>query len=513
VPNIFRYIGKSLWPDDPAIRHERFVLSLSGFILAAAWPPLPLGFIAFIALIGPLDIISGKPFGKAFKSGYLFSFVYYLFSLYWIGWVTIPGTLAAMAIISLYSAFILALYAGLYRFTQTGALMMFPFLWVGMEYFRTLLEIAFPWSNLSYTQGSYTPFLQICEFVGDLGISFIIVVVNILLWRAWRGRIRLRRATQAFCAGLLVVIPTIYGVIVLSGADPSDNGPIHVALLQGDIDLKTKWDPNKLDYNFDVYDSLSMAAAPADFLIWPETAAPAYLLSEKRLMSRVATTARRAGCPILLGTLDYRYINDSTVETFNAAIQFDSSGEHRTPYHKNKLVPFAETVPYGHYVPFLANLSLGWSDFEHGRELQIYDNDFGSYGTLICYEVIFPEMVNRYVSDGADFLVNITNDTWYGYSSGPFQHAGMAAFRAIENRVWIARAANSGFSYFVDKYGRVYNRGGLYERVILHGMVSPATDRTLFNWIGPIVGQIGLLLIGIASCILLAVCIKQKLNR
>lgn len=505
-------MGSSLWPDDPAVRHRRFHLSLSGVLLAAAWPPLPFGFLAFIALIRPLDFVSGQSFGQGFKSGYLFSFVYFLFSLYWIGWVTVPGTLAAMAIISLYSAFVFALYAGLYKFNRSLAMILFPMLWVGMEYFRTLLEIAFPWSNLSYTQGSYTPFLQICEYVGDSGISLIIVIVNILLWRAWRGHRRRHRAVRAIIAGLLIAVPTVYGSIILSKAGPVNTGSIHVALLQGDIDLETKWDPNKKDHNFAVYDSLSKAAAPADLLVWPETAAPAYLLHNYRLTNKVSTTARAAGCPMLVGMLDYNYIDDTTFETFNAAVQFDANGHFRQPFHKNKLVPFAETVPYGQYIPWLANLSLGWSDFEHGRELRVYDNDFGSYGPLICYEVIFPEIINQYVRDGADFLVNITNDTWYGYSSGPYQHAGMVAFRAIENRLWIARAANSGFSFFVDKYGRVYNKSRLYERVILHGRVSPVEGRTFFNRTGPVVGQLGLLLIGIASCILMASWIRRAVK-
>ncbi len=503
-------MGKSLWPDEHDVRRERFYLSLSGVLLAAAWPPLPLGFLAFIGLILPLDIISGKPFGKAFKSGYLFAFVYHLFALYWIGWVTIPGTLAAMAIISLYSGYIFALYASVYRFNRIAGLILFPFLWVGMEYYRTLFETAFPWANLSYTQGSYTAFLQICEYVGDGGISFIIVVVNILFWQIWRSRDRLRGAAMALAAGLLVVIPTIYGAIVLSGAGPVNEGSIHIALLQGDIDIKTKWSEETKDYNFAVYDSLAAEAAPADLLVWPETAAPAYLLNDHRLKDKVSRTAREAGCPMLVGTLDFNYVNDTTVETFNAAIQFDSNGRNRKSYHKTKLVPFAETVPYGNYIPFLANLSLGWSDFVHGRELVVYENEFGSYGTLICYEIIFPEVVNQYVRDGADFLVNITNDTWYGHSSGPYQHAGMAAFRSIENRIWVARAANSGFSYFVDKYGRVYNKGGLYERVILHGNVAPIEGRTFFNRAGPLAGRAGLLLIGMVSCILLAAWIRHK---
>ena len=235
------------------------------------------------------------------------------------------------------------------------------------------------------------------------------------------------------------------------------------------------------------------------------------LLADYRLTRTVARTAIKANCPILVGTLDYTRLGDTAVETFNAALQFDPDGRFRKPYHKIKLVPFAETVPYGRDLPFLVNLSLGWSDFVHGKELRVYRNDFGNYGTLICYEVIFPELVNQYVQHGADFLVNITNDTWYGLSSGPYQHAGMAIFRSVENRIWIARAANSGFSYFVDKYGRIYHESRLFERTIIRGEIEKIEGRTVFNRIGPVLGQAGLLIIGLVSCIMFIVWVKNRL--
>ena len=352
MPKIIRYIAGALWPEDQSLRQERFYLTLSAALLAAAWPPLPLGFLALIALAYPLDRISGKSFGGACKSGYLFAFCYHLFSLYWITWVTVPGTVAAVAIISCYTAFIFGLFAAVYRRRRPLGLILLPLLWVGMEYFRSLFEIAFPWSNLSYTQGAYTAFIQICEFVGDLGISIIVVVVNILVWRAWRSRSRLRRAALAIIIGLLIVVPTGYGAIILSEAGPADAGPIRVALLQGDVDLETKWDPDQRDFNFMLYDSLAadavnLAEEPVDLLVWPETSAPAYLLGNYRLTQTVARTAQRVGKPMLVGTLDYNRISEDSVETFNAAIQFDATGHYREPYHKNKLVPFAETVPYG----------------------------------------------------------------------------------------------------------------------------------------------------------------------
>jgi len=512
VPKIISYITRSFQTDDLSLRRQRFFLALSGFIMAAAWPPLPLGFLAFIALILPLDIISGLPFGKAFKKGYLFAFSYHFFALYWISWVTIPGTLAAMAIISLYNAFIFGLYASLYRRNTTLAMLAFPFLWVGMEYFRTLFQIAFPWANLSYTQWQYLPFLQICEFIGDAGITVIIVAVNILLWRVWRGHDRRRMALLAVLAGLLIVIPVIYGTFVLSEKYEEPGKPITVALLQGGLTIEEKWDPANKAYNVDLYDSLARASVPADLVVWPESSAPMYLLSNFFMTQKIANTARLIKRPMLVGTLDYTPLDSGNYLYYNAAIQFDADGSHRKPFHKNKLVPFAETVPYSEYVPWLANLSLGWSDFEHGSELGIYKNDFGTYGMLICYEIIFPEMIDRYMEQDVDFLVNITNDTWYGRSSGPYQHAVMAIFRAIENRVYIARVANSGFTYFVDRRGHMYNESRLFQKTIVKGEVYGDPPRTFFNRTGPLLGRFGLLSITVVWLILVALWVKRKFS-
>lgn len=515
MATILKYIAESIWPSETQLRRDRFYLLVAALLLAMAWPPLPLGFLALIALIIPLDIISGLTFKAAFKKAYFYSFFYFLFSLYWISWVTVPGALAAMGLISLYSALVFGLYASIYRRWKNLALILLPFFWVGVEYFRTLSEVGFPWSNLSYTQGSYLPFIQIMEFTGDAGISFIIVVVNILLWQIWRNP--KRRFAKALIVGLLIVLPTIYGSIVMrseSNINQGEFGDIRIALLQGDMSIEDKWNPDNREYNFKLYDSLSMSAVAADssidLLIWPETALPVYLLSSRYLTMKVSRSAQKANRPLLTGTLDYDSV---TLWYYNAALQFDADGSHQPVFHKTKLVPFAETVPYSEYIPWLANLSLGWSDFEHGKNLQVFENDFGSYGVLICYEVIFPELVRDYVNSGVDFMVNITNDTWYGWSSGPFQHAGMTPFRAIENRIPIARAANSGYSYFVDKYGRMYNKSRLYQRTIQFGNLtfSDRTERTVYSRYGSILGKAGLLIIIALSFIFIIVWQRERI--
>lgn len=512
MPSILKYIAESVWPTDINLRRDRLYLLVAALLLALAWPPLPLGFLALVALVIPLDIISGLSFKAAFKKAYFYSFFYFLFSLYWISWVTVPGALGAMVLISLYSALVFGLYASIYRRWKIMAMVLLPFFWVGLEYFRTLSEVGFPWSNLSYTQGSYLPFLQIMEFTGDAGISFIVVVVNILIWQIWRNSDK--RVVKAVFAAGLILLPTIYGLIVMRqepDTGQKKGSAVRLALLQGDMSIAGKWDPDNRDYNFKLYDSLSTVAVTTDssldLLIWPETALPAYLLSSRTLTARVSKTAQKVKRPLLTGALDF---DSLTGWYYNAAIQFDADGSHRSAFHKTKLVPFAETVPYSEYVPWLANLSLGWSDFEHGKNHQVYENEFGSYGILICYEVIFPELVRDYVERDVDFMVNITNDTWYGWSSGPFQHAGMTIFRAIENRLPIARAANSGYSYFVDKYGRMYNKSRLYERTIMYGNLSLRTEKSFYSRYGSVLGKTGLLIIIIVSFIMIIIWQRER---
>ena len=175
MTNLTQNISQLFWPDDPVARRDRLLLIGSGILLAAAWPPLQLGFLSYLALVLPLNIISRRNFSEAFKGGFLFAFIYHLASIYWIGWVTVPGMVAAVVLISLYTAFILGLFGELYQRSKSAALILIPFLWIGVEYFRTLTEMAFPWPNLSYTQWAYIPLIQMCEYAGDLGLSFLIL--------------------------------------------------------------------------------------------------------------------------------------------------------------------------------------------------------------------------------------------------------------------------------------------------------------------------------------------------
>lgn len=521
----FRGIKEFLWPSDLAVRNRRFELAFWAFILALAYLPLPLGFLGWIALARPLAIISKLEGKDVFKAAYFYGFTSNLLQLYWVAVVTPAGMVAAIFILSLYPAIILSAFNKLYRYKKALGLIALPFLWVGMEYFRSLTQCAFPWTDLGYSQGYYLTIVQIVSLIGVYGLSFLLVIQNIAIWQLFRKRNKLeQRVTGAIVFMGVLLSVYAYGWAITPPMEIPPKYPI--AILQGNVPLEMKWGENTRDWNFTHYDSLAHEAAMDSvyLIVWPETSAPAYPRWEGRYQRMLANTARSTGIPNLIGALDV--VQDGTKKrSYNSAFQFDSSGRIEFVYHKNKLVPFSEQAPYQEYLPFLGRDFLGryldviktrqiqwWSDFSPGDSIVLFNSHDIEYSILICFESAFPDFVRKGILQGAQYMVNITNDTWFGRSPGPFQHMRLVVFRAIENRTWIVRCANSGISAFIDPYGRERVRAGLYEQKVLIGGINPAENYSTFTKTGPIVGQISWLLTGIILSILLIAGIVKRIK-
>jgi len=204
------------------------------------------------------------------------------------------------------------------------------------------------------------------------------------------------------------------------------------------------------------------AALDPDLIVWPETSAPLVLLWHRDLSERVRATVAEVKRWTLVGTLDARLFPGSDMESYNAALLYDPQGQVAGRYLKRKLVPFSERMPGGDALPWLNALNFGQSDFTPGPPAPPFAVGPHRLSVLICFESIFPEVARQSVAAGAQYLVNITNDFWFGRSAGPVQHAEMAVLRAVENRTPLVRCANSGISFFVDPYGRIMERTGLF---------------------------------------------------
>lgn len=446
-------------------KKDLYLVSFSAILFSAAFAPSPVGFIAYFSLVPLIVALENKSPRPAFILGYLFGLVSNTLLLFWVGWATVGGTIAALVLLNLYTAFFCWFFAFLQKRWKESAIFLFPFLWVAMEYARSLTEMSFPWLNLSYTQSYYTQLIQYASIWGNYAVSFWILLLNLLFYLFIRSRFDRRLITISFA--ILMILPYIYGVYVTS--EKIEGEEIKIALLQGNMEPEIKWKEDLLDYNIQTYIEMSRQAAKdsVDFIIWPETAAPCYLASEKGYLHQVQRTCNELNVPLLVGTNDYEVQSDGKLKYYNSAFLFVPQGSYLAVYNKIHLVPFSEKLPYDEYLGITKRIQLGQSDFSKGDELVIFEIPKGKFATLICFESVYPALVRDFVNRGVNFLVNITNDGWFGKTHGPFQHARISVFRAIENRMAIARCANTGISMFVDPYGRVRKPTRIFVRDIV----------------------------------------------
>ncbi len=460
------------------------VLAALGSLLVFAYPPFSIGFIAWVAYAVFLRLLDDRSLSDHFRLGWWFGFTHHLALLYWIGWVSIPGMLVVVAILGVYIAVTTWVFGLFKRRFGAVALWLWPLIWVSHEYLRGLGDLAFPWSNLSYTQLGYLELIQFASITGDLGVSLYVCFLNVLVYWLLRGTISpVARIAMIGAMIVLVVVPLIYGKGEIDRLTNQRNETVTVAALQGDIDSRLKWDSAYVDFSFATYGALSHLAAAdsVDLIIWPETAVPRYLRASTARLREIQQLSRDVETPLLVGTLDYEVQGSGEYLYYNAARQIKAGRLSQTYHAKLQLVPMGEWVPFSDKIPFLQNLHLGQADFSAGTEYNLFEHEKGDYAVLVCFESAFPGIVRRFVSLGAAYLVNITNDGWYGFSPGPYQHAGMCVMRAIENRRIIARSANSGVSLFVDCTGHILNPSDMFFTDVRTATLPLCTEMTFFT--------------------------------
>ena len=280
-----------------------------------------------------------------------------------------------------------------------------------------------------------------------------------------------------------------------------------VGLVQGNIDQSVKWDESFQKETLRIYERLSLRVAEkeAELIIWPETATPFFFQDAKEYQPVVLDIPRKVRAFLLFGSPSYRF-EQGKVDHYNSAYLVSPSGEIIGKYDKIHLVPFGEYVPLSNLLSFIGSLGEGIGNFKSGREFSNFSLPQGKFGVLICFEIIFPDLCRRFVKRGANFLVTITNDAWFGKTSAPCQHLSLATFRAVENRVFIARAANTGISALIDPKGRIIRQGGLFTEEAMEGTIRLMNRRTFYT----IYGDVFAWICSILSALLLAFCCIQN---
>ncbi len=472
------------------MRRDTVLLISSALMLILSFAPFNLFVLAWVGLVPLFFAMDGKGPRGAFITGFVWGLIFSLGTIYWVvnsmyyyGGVPVYIGCAVLLLLAAYMALYYAFFglgfsvtAGLGHVTR---ILFTASSWVALEYLRGHLFSGFPWDLLGYSQATFLHVIQVADISGVWGVSFILVLFNAMLYMVLKSGMFIRdrplisAVTLSVGATLAVLV---YGIYRTERVDfsVSEWKGIRAGVVQGSIEQSRKWDPGYKLETVEIYRGLTkdLTGEGVDLVVWPETAMPFFLQSDAIFAPLVYDVPREIGSYLLAGSPAYAR-KDGRVEYYNSAFLLSPEGEVLNRYDKVHLVPFGEYVPLKKVLFFIDKLTEGIGDFTPGSELKpLKLTDRRSIGVLICFESIFPELARGLTKRGAGLMAVITNDAWFGKTAAPYQHFDMAVFRAVENRIFVLRAANTGISGVIDPVGRTVAKKGLFERGAIIGEVA-----------------------------------------
>jgi apolipoprotein N-acyltransferase len=524
-----------------AFLRSRYLLAIvAGLLLAASFPNLGVAGFAWIAPGLMLAAALGKSGGESFRLGYVAGLAHYLGSLSWLlripyRWHGLPigpaaGWMALSAFIALYPAVFVWLAIRISRFTdevsgvrcqvsgedggswlaglrqvagwswarRTSWALACAAIWVALEMIVARFLGGFPWNLLGASQYRIVPLIQIASITGIYGVSFLVVWSSVSLLGAaavivGQSSLRSSWVREIFLPMAAVGVLFFFGFHRLSIATEGKR-ELKVALVQPSIPQTLIWNP---DNNLDRFHELirlsetALSNAP-DVLIWPEAAMPGLPRYEKDLADPISELARAHKVWLIIGA-DDALVTDDTTNYFNASFLINPEGRLANSYRKRGLVIFGEYIPFERSLPFMKWFTPVGGSYTAGDAAVPFELNWDSdrdlrvmTSALICYEDVFPHLARASVEPDTDFLVNITNDGWFGEGAAQWQQAASAVFRAVENGVPLIRCANTGLTCWVDASGRIRQilvdaNGSIYGAGFMTAkipLLAPGQNRT-----------------------------------
>lgn len=496
----------------------------SGLLLVVSFPRPQFALVAWFALVPLLLTIASASRRGAFLLGWITGLTFFTGSMRWLTQTMVhyghlPEWLSYVVLLLL-TAY-LAVYVGLFAVTALILtqqrtwirLTALPAAWTALEFTRTYLFSGLPWSALGYSQSGTLPVIQIAEFSGVYGVSFLIVFVNTALAVALAAArpagemplpipvagfmpmqgppVSLRGMTGPLSLAALVLLSVlVYGHWRLDQVSQTTEEAEHVevAVIQGNIDQDRKWDPAFRRETIDRYQTLTREQAdqPLDLIVWPEAAMPFFFERDAAYREELIEFVARGKTPLLFGSpaIDSRI--GERPRLYNSAYLVSADGAVAGRYDKLHLVPFGEYVPLERLLFFVNKMVDGIGEFVPGTDATVFTLDRLRLGVMICFEVVFPELTRAAVRNGATVMAAITNDAWFGRSAAPYQHLDMVVFRAVENRVPFARAANTGISGFIDAAGHLVATTDLFVPATRAAGLAPRSETTWYTRYGDV---------------------------
>ena len=485
------------WADALFDRRSLYSGAIFALAYAAGMPGYGAPILPFVCIAPFLDLSVRSPSARvaAWRGG-LAGTVASLPLYYWVshtiaveGKMGQPlGALVALLLSSYLGVYLSAAAAGAqrlrHRFGDAG-LWIFPFYWTGLELLRTYIFSGFPWMFLGYALSNNEPLRQAADLAGVYGLSFLLALSGTSVYMAGKSWSEgalgqaMRRAGPALATVLFLLL---YGLnAARQGQEQTSDTMLRVGIAQGGIDQSVKWNPSNQLETLRIYEELTRKAhdAGAKLIVWPETAAPFFYGWEKELTQELDRIAVEAEAPLIFGAPWFDPENGGRF--YNSVFFLDAAGVPAGRYDKRRLVPFGEYIPLRSFLFFLNKLTKGSpEDFSTGKTPSMFPVNGILVSSSVCYEATYPMLIRDEVLAGANVLVNVTNDAWFGDTVAPHQHLAMARIRSVEMRRPMLRAANSGISALIDSHGRITASEGLFKKGIVVGEVRPEIKRTFY---------------------------------
>lgn len=496
--------------------HPKLFAFLCGAILNLAIAPL--FFIPAVFVLGILlkIIVSCKKYKQALWCGWLFGLGYFIVGLYWITigvsvyadqfWWFMPVAFVGLpSFLALY----FCLMAGAIWYFRTNMFVIFiaSAAWTGSEILRAFLFTGFPWNSLGYVFAEQLEIMQVASIVGVYGLSLLAAYLGFVFHCFFEKKYQNFASHVIFAAAVVGGVYHYGDTRIQSYADSYTN--VYAKLVQPSISQTSKWSPSEFWTNIQKHAALSkdthiVGERMPDLVIWPESAVT-YPPTTQEVRSALQLVVENSDTVLILGGLTL--LKEATADQYNVYVSmysFDARENMAFDYHKSHLIPFGEYVPFKKYLPFMKKITHGMIDYTPGNGSEIVQISNKSMNLrirpLICYEAIFPEE-SRTDNTKADVIINVTNDAWYGDSSGPYQHFAMVKLRAVENGIPLIRVANNGITGVINPLGKVLVSTNLNDIASVNTFVpTKLSEPTFFALNGSIIVYgtiVGLVLLSI----------------
>ncbi|MFC1541180.1 apolipoprotein N-acyltransferase [Candidatus Latescibacterota bacterium] len=457
-----------------------FICSLtSAVILGCAYPPVGIGFLAYVGLIPMIFLMKNMSIRQVFVWSFVLGLFFHGITVSWIRHITWIGMVCSIITLAFFYTLPFIFSKSIIKLYPEKGILLFPFAVAGFEWIRSFDVLAFPWMILGNSQTYYPRFIQFADITSAYGVSFWVAMINVSVYFLIMKRTVLRLIFPV----MLFILPFVYSTVVIH-TWPAGTKNIRVALIQGNVFPEQKWASGNQLWNMQLYEDMTieaMAEEP-DLIVWPETATPVYLLETPSFRHMVQSLVDSINVPILTGTPSIDY---ETGEKWNSAAYFIPGEVEVEKYDKINLVPFGEAVPFSNIFPALNKVQLGQANWDEGSKPVVFSSPIlPPFNVAVCFESIFPDLIRKFVVRGSQFIVVITNDVWFGPYSSPIQHAMISVLRAIEFHLPVVRCANTGISMVIDRYGRITGKTKTFENDILIGDISPGTEKTVYARFG-----------------------------